>query len=499
VPPADPIKVYDARWEVHEFDDVAIRRLFEAALAYGQQQGVDTLVLTRDARISAGHVQELALETALGLGWRVVLCPDPISTPQGYFAALRTSQTHPGTMGLFITASHNPSSYVGVKFTMPVVRAIALDCGPEGGLTRIREIYHSGERFEPAGGGTLTIGRFAEEYVEFSMGRAGVRPGDLNRLRVVLDTFNGSAGAELYQALTQAGATVYPLRLVPDGQFPTGSPNPTSHGKMFRAIELAARVDAHAVIGTDGDGDRIVFGDRRGLISAGLAAFAVLRAGGLDGRQSGSPAVLHDPKISPRALARWHTLGVRPVLFRNGHSQIKDHMRHIDAVAAAEESGHFYHRITLGDLAIAAENSILSVLLFLRAIRDDPALMDDLWSTQKLDHCTGEFNYEFPSDSIRDQAIAAVVRHFAGQGFAQFTATPDGDDLEGTVLRRGVRVSGDRLELEPDWISGFMRIATTERGVVRSYFCSGERDEALRVEAETRRILAEDFAGQVIE
>ena len=41
--------------------------------------------------------------------------------------------------------------------------------------------------------------------------------------------------------------------------------------------------------------------------------------------------VLFDPKVNPLALAEWGKLGVSPVLFRNGHSQIKDYMRQIGA------------------------------------------------------------------------------------------------------------------------------------------------------------------------
>ena len=47
----DPIKVYDARWEVAEFDDAQVTRLFEATLAYGRLLGVDTVTFARDARL----------------------------------------------------------------------------------------------------------------------------------------------------------------------------------------------------------------------------------------------------------------------------------------------------------------------------------------------------------------------------------------------------------------------------------------------------------------
>ena len=105
----DPIKVYDARWEVQEFDDAAVTRLFEATLAYGRMLGVDTVTFSRDARLGAPRVMELGVQVALRMGFRVFLRPEQISTPQGYFTALYVSQQHPKTMGLCITASHNPA------------------------------------------------------------------------------------------------------------------------------------------------------------------------------------------------------------------------------------------------------------------------------------------------------------------------------------------------------------------------------------------------------
>ena len=115
------------------------------------------MTLTRDARLGCARVMEIGMEVALRLGFRVLLCADPISTPLAYFATLKATLRYPNTMGLAITASHNPASYVGVKFTVPPVRAIGLDCGPLGGLTRVREIYHSDQRGVPVKGGELQV------------------------------------------------------------------------------------------------------------------------------------------------------------------------------------------------------------------------------------------------------------------------------------------------------------------------------------------------------
>lgn len=496
----DPIKVYDARWEVDDFDDAQVTRLFEATLAYGRLLGVDTVTFTRDARLGGPRVMELGIREALRMGFRVVACADPISTPQGYFVTLRTTARHPNTMGLVVTASHNPAQYVGVKFTVPTVRAIGLDCGPLGGLTKVREIYHSDERFAAQRGGEFyLLSHPTDEYVEYSLEAAGVKPGTLAGMTVVLDAFNGSAGAEIWHALDRAGARVLPLRWVPDGNFPTGSPNPTSQGKMRPAVELAGRENADVVLGVDGDGDRVVFGDRRGILSAGFVTVPILRALIEEGEVTRGAPVLYDPKVNPLALADWGKLGVAPLLFRNGHSQIKQYMTQVGAAAGAEESGHYYHRLRYQGLTISGENSILTVLLFLKAVKESPGLMDALWADQEQVFTTGEFNYQFSDDSVRDRALETAIRRFTADGATARSATDDGIDLEGTVVNRGVALAPGRVALDERWYSGYFRVATNEKGVVRSYLSTGDAVFGRELERLTRDLMEREFHGQVVD
>jgi phosphomannomutase len=187
------------------------------------------------------------------------------------------------------------------------------------------------------------------------------------------------------------------------------------------------------------------------------------------------------------------------VLFRNGHSHIKDYMNRTGALAAVEESGHYYHRMSRGKLTISCENSILTVLLFLGAFKKQPELMEELERLEAEVFTTGEFNYQFENDATRDQAMMAVIQHCAGDGATVTTATPDGIDLEGTCLRKGVVLEPDATRLEDSWYSGYVRVATNEKGVVRSYFSAADPAIGKRVEADARRILGEEFGGRVVE
>lgn len=496
----DPIKVYDARWEEGEFSDKEIARLFEAAILYGKGLGVDTISISRDARLGAAAVMEIGVATALRAGLEVVLCTDPISTPQSYYLAALTSQRKPGTMGFTVTASHNPGRYVGLKLTVPTVRAVGLDSGPHGGLTRVRELYHGRERLPNGARGRLTLVDPAEGYLEESLAAAGVRHGALSGVSVVLDASNGSAGTEIYRALDSGGASVTALRLIPDGRFPAGSPNPTSRGKMDEAVERAKGTRGSVVVvGVDGDGDRLVFGDSRGILDAGFAAIALLEGDPLLRGASKPVPALFDPKVNPIALEEWGRFPVRPVLFRNGHSQIKDYMVAIGACFGAEESGHYYHRLRYGSVDVNAENSIVTVLRFLGSVAARPELMDRLRELQGRVYSTGEVNYQLDGDEEVADALAEIVRVLEADGASSASATSDGIDLGGTQISKGVRLDPGRVRLEPGWYSGYVRSATNEKAVLRSFFSAGEAGTGTKILGRLVELLEGRYHGRKVE
>ena len=497
----DPIKVYDARWEVSEFNDQEVQRLFEASLGYAKIIGVDTLVMTRDARLGCARVMEIGIKVAVEAGFRLFVCFDPISTPLSYFATMQTSLIFPQTMGLTITASHNPGQYVGIKYTVPTVEAIGYDCGPLGGLKKVKELYHQKDFvLEKTSGGSLSIlSNPVEEYINYTFQLAGLEMGRLQGLTVILDTFNGSAGPELYRALGKAGVKVTQLRLVPDGEFPTGSPNPTSQNKMNPALELAKQHNANLIIGVDGDGDRIVFGDQKGIFSAGFVMIPILKSILFKEESPITRKVFYDPKVNPMALLKLSELDVEPVLFRNGHSQIKAIMKETDAIAGVEESGHFYHSLPLGTMKVSGENSLYTILLFLKAVHQNNTIINEIRALQDKIYTSGEFNFKFSDETLRDQAMNTVISLFKRDNAQMTTHSENGDDLGGTVIYKGIELQPGKIILKEVWYAAYIRTATNEKGVVRSYISSCNIEVGLKLREEIGRLLREQFDGLEID
>ena len=497
----DPIKVYDARWEVSEFNDQEVERLFEATLGYARIIGADTIVMTRDARLGCARVMEIGMNIIVEAGFRLFVCFDPVSTPLGYFATMQTIVNFPGTIGLTVTASHNPRQYVGIKYTVPTVEAIGYDCGPLGGLKKVKELYHSSDFIlQKESGGSLTIlDNPVNEYIKYTFKLAGLETGDLDGLTVILDTFNGSAGPELFRALKTAGVNVIPNRLVPNGEFPTGSPNPTSQNKMNPAIALAVKHNADLIIGIDGDGDRIVFGDQTGVFSAGFVMIPILRSILSELGKEQRQKVLYDPKVNPMALLKWADLNAEPVLFRNGHSQIKSFMKQSGAIAGAEESGHFYHRLPYRDLVISGENSLYTILLLLKSVHKNKSVINEIRLLQDKIFTSGEFNFEFSDDNIRDEALNAVIEIFNNDKSLLTTHSENGDDLEGTVVYKGISFESGKICLQDDWYAAYVRTATNEKGVVRCYISSCNTVVGEKLQDRIVRLLTDKFNGKEIE
>ena len=365
----------------------------------------------------------------------------------------------------------------------------------------MKAVYHDSTYVQSyGGGGSLRIIEHpAEAYIRYTMKLAGVEPNSLQGLKLVLDTFNGSAGPELYQALTKCGVEVFPIRLLPNGDFPTGSPNPTSQNKMDQAILLAVQKNANLVLGIDGDGDRIVFGDQKGIFSAGFVMIPILKSILDKEPQTVRQKILYDPKVNPLALSKWAELNAEPLLFRNGHSQIKGHMKEIGALAGAEESGHFYHKLPIGDLQVSGENSLYTILLFLQAIHNQNEILNKVRSMQDQIYTSGEFNYYFPEEQTRDTALQAIIRYFETHKAELATQSEDGIELEGTVVYKGVHRINDVITLEKEWYSAYVRTATNEKGIIRSYISSSDSGYGNKIKSEIVQMLANEFGGVEVE
>lgn len=320
-------RAYDIRGVVDvDLDEGVYQRLGQAAGSYFAAQGLRTIVVARDARLSSPRFQA-ALIAGLRQAGRDVIDIGQAATPVMYFAV---EQLH-ADGGAIVSASHNPPQFNGLKLR----RAHPMfGSEPLGGeeIQAIGQLALAGDFV--GGSGSYTQADVSEAYIANVV---GTLPFTGKRPRVVLDGGNGVAGPigmATYQAL---GLDVLPLFIEPDGTFPNHHPDPLKPENLQQLIAEVRRQGADIGIGLDGDGDRLGVVDANGTIVY-ADRYLIALATYLLGQRKGP--VIYDVKCSsvlPQAIT---ALGGTPIMWKTGYTNLSAKMRETDAVLGGELSGH---------------------------------------------------------------------------------------------------------------------------------------------------------------
>jgi phosphomannomutase/phosphoglucomutase len=280
-------------------------------------------------RIAVGHDNRpsspgLAERMCRGLnaaGLDAVLL-DTVPTPALYYAtvALETDG------GIQITGSHNPPEYNGIKMV------VAGGSVYGEAIQEMRELIESDD-YE-TGEGETTRHEILESYVREVAERATVE----GPVHVVLDCGNGTGSVAAPAALRAAGIQVTCLYCESDGTFPNHHPDPTVDDNLVDLIALVRDTGADLGIGLDGDADRIGAVDGDGRIVRGDHLLLLYALDVLEERPGSE--IVFDVKCSQALPEMIEAAGGVPVMWKTGHSLIKERMKKGGAPVGGEMSGH---------------------------------------------------------------------------------------------------------------------------------------------------------------
>ena len=301
----------------------AVGRAFASEVRTRLELEAPTIALGRDNRASS---ERLAAAFAAGMqaaGARVIdvgLVP----TPALYFAVHHL----PADAGAQITGSHNPPEYNGFK--------MLTSRGPFYGAA-IRRLHERIEAAEMASGdGEISERPILGAYIEDVSGRFRLeRP-----VSVVIDCGNGAGSLAANALLESIGARVDALYCTSDGTFPNHHPDPTVDENLADLIERVRESEAELGIAFDGDADRIGAVDENGEIVRGDYLLLVYAVDAL--RQRPGQKVIFDVKCSQALEDGIRAAGGEPLMWKTGHSLIKEKMRETGARIAGEMSGHMF-------------------------------------------------------------------------------------------------------------------------------------------------------------
>ncbi len=290
-----------------------------------QHFGSEMVFVGSDNRLTSGPLKAALIDGLASTGLAVTDIGE-VLTPTVYFA----SASYDGAgAGVMITGSHLDTRYNGIKMAYGKLALAG---------QQIQDLLQIIENRAFAQGTAQIAADF--EMIHQHMATIQDKVKMAKPMKVVLDAGNGLSGTYLPPVLTALGLDVTCLYCEPDGSFPNHLPNPEDP-EMTRDLEAkVVELGADLGLAFDGDSDRCGFIDNHGHHIAADRLLALL-ARDLLSRHPNTPIVF-DVKASQALPDEIKKYGGEPVMWKSGHSLMKQKMNEIGSLLGGEVSGHLF-------------------------------------------------------------------------------------------------------------------------------------------------------------
>jgi phosphomannomutase / phosphoglucomutase len=450
---------YDIRGNAdRDLDDGFANELGKAIGTHIKRAGGKKITLGRDCRVTSPRLHKAMRSGIMSTGIHIIDV-GVVATPLLYFSVFHFDADG----GVQITGSHNPPEDNGFK----ILRGKSTIHGAE--IQELRKIVEARD-FE-TGLGVVSDSPIEAAYIDMAASKIKLGP---RKFKVVVDAGNG-VGGTCVPLLQRLGFDVTPLFIEPDGRFPNHHPDPTVEKNVADLKAKVAEVGAEVGIALDGDADRIGVVDAKGRIVWGdqlmiLFARSILK-------EVPGATFVSEVKCSKAMYDEIAKAGGKAIMWKVGHSLIKEKMKEEKALLAGEMSGHifFAHRYFGYDDAIYAAARLCELLT-----KDEKPLADHVDGLPKLFN-TPEIRYELP-DEIKFDVVRRVVEHYKA------SAEKEGHQV--------VDVDGARVTWKDGW--ALVRASNTQPALVLRFEAETEprlNEIRKKVEGTLKRLEAEAKKG----
>ena len=241
---------YDVRGLVDiDLTDEVVYSLGRGFATYISRLGKRNVVVARDGRLSSPRFRDSLVAGMVAGGLDVVdvgVCPTPVF----YFSLFHLDRDG----GVMITGSHNPPEFNGFKICVGKTTIHGNE------IQALRQIVEEGNFV--AGEGAVSFREIIPDYQRYLLKNIRLE----RKLKVVIDSGNGTGGAVAPRVFRDLGCEVIDLFSEVDGRFPNHHPDPTIPENMRALIAKVLETGAELGIGFDGDADRIGAVDHLGNI-----------------------------------------------------------------------------------------------------------------------------------------------------------------------------------------------------------------------------------------
>jgi phosphomannomutase/phosphoglucomutase len=384
---------YDIRGDVErDLTDSVVRDIGRAFASYMSQKGKKTASLGRDCRLSSEHFRDLIVEGMVEGGLDVVdvgLVPTPL-----FYYSLFTLDVEGGIM---ITGSHNPPSMNGFKVAFGKSTIFGDEIQYIGKLIEEKRFVHGKGAYREYKG-------IIEDYYSFLRSNIKLE----KSFKVVVDAGNGTGGFVAVPILREMGQHVTGIFCEMDGHFPNHFPDPTVETNMETLRRTVLEQKADIGIGYDGDSDRIGVIDDKGNIIWGDYLMIIFARDILKTHKGAS--FVSEVKCSKNLFDDVEMHGGVPVMWKAGHSLIKQKMKETGALLGGEMSGHIF----FADKFFGFDDAIYSSLRLLEIMGKGNRPLSEYLANVPKTYSTPEIRIDCP-DSEKFEVVKKLTDYYRGK------------------------------------------------------------------------------------
>jgi len=354
-------------------------------LAITSLVGEGRAVVGRDMRLSSPQLHQ-ALIDGLRQGGLSVDDIEMVPIDAMYFAVA----AHGYTVGVMVTASHNPPEYNGFKIMRHGTQWVR-------GSEIKDHIVQAKKHFAARAFRVFDIWPSYLKHV-----RSFVNADALKPLKVVVDAGNGMAGKVIPLLFDGLPFEWQPLFFELNGAFPNRPSNPLAPGAAQACADKVISTKSDVGIMFDGDTDRVFFLDEKGNFVPADITLLLLAKEFL--RREPGAAIAYNlicSRAVPEFITRW---GGKPIRTAVGYVNVSQALLRQGAILGGELSAHYSFRRNF-----CADSGMITALIVLELLSQENKPLSELVSELSPYAKSPEVNFQ-----VKDkQAVLSKIKaHF---------------------------------------------------------------------------------------
>lgn len=379
---------YDIRGKVNDdFPPEVVLNLGKAFGTFIKRSGGQEIALSGDVRLSTPSLIEQFKVGVLSTGVDVINI-GILPTPVNYYSMFKLDVAG----AVQITGSHNPPEFNGFKMSRNKKSVFGES------IQDLREIIEK-EDFE-RGEGDEAPYNILRDYKKMISSKINLD----KKLKVVLDCGNAAGAVCAPEIFRNFNIDLEELYCDVDGTFPNHHPDPTVKKNLKDLIEKMKTGRFDVGIAFDGDADRIGVVDEKGDVIWADQLMALF----LPEIISPGDEILFDVKCSKSLEEMITKYGGKPIMWKTGHSLVKQKMLELNCKFGGEMSGHIF----FADDYFGYDDGIYVAARLLQTLSGSSRTLSELTDELPKYFSTPEMRLEAKSDEDKFKISEIAVKYF---------------------------------------------------------------------------------------